>query len=149
MTDPDALDRRADEVAEQMLARTLPAAQWTHEGHLLACISVVRRHGGAAALALLRAAIPRYNESTGVANTPTGGYHDTITVYFVWAIARLLAEGHGCAAILGHALARRDAPLGWWERRVLMSPEARAAWLPPTRAGDGSPGPASILAASP
>ena len=107
----DHLAGVADQIADGLLARTLPKSRWTHEGHLLACVSLVRRHGAIDALWILRAAIPPYNESTGVANTPTGGYHDTITVYFVWAIDRLLTAGHDAPAILRHPLVARHALL--------------------------------------
>lgn len=141
----DHLQGVADKIADGLLARTLPKSRWTHEGHLLACVSLVRRHGAADALAILRAAIPPYNESTGVANTPTSGYHDTITVYYVWAVDRLLTAGISPADILHHPLVEREAPLAWWDRETLMSPAARAWFVEPTLAGDGSGGPTEHL----
>lgn len=127
---------RADQVAAGLLDRTLPKPEWTHEGHLLACISLVQRHGAVEALRVLRNAIPPYNVSTGVANTPTGGYHDTITVYYVWAVHRLLTQSVTADAILADPRVERTAALAHWDSEVLMSPEARAAWLPPQRAAD-------------
>jgi hypothetical protein len=126
----------ADQVADGLLARTLPKSRWTHEGHLLACTALVRRHGRAGALAIVRASIPPYNESTGVANTSTSGYHDTITVYYVWAVAGLVAGGASTPAILSDPLCTRAAPLQWWDRDTLMSPLARAGFVTPTLARD-------------
>jgi len=123
----------ADQVASRLLDRTLPKREWTHEGHILAAVSLIRRLGAPEALAVLRAAIPPYNEATGVANTASGGYHDTITVYYVWAIDLLLAEGLSVAELLAHPLVERTALLAWWDSDVLMSPGARASWLPPTK----------------
>ncbi|MCU1364485.1 MAG: hypothetical protein JWN39_124 [Ilumatobacteraceae bacterium] len=121
-----------------MLDRTLPKAEWTHEGHVLACLSIVSSMGAVRALEAIRAAIPPYNEATGVANTTTGGYHDTITVYYVWAVDRLLAAGATPTQVLADPLASRTAPLEWWDRGTLMSSQARAAWLPPSIvSGDG------------
>lgn len=127
----DHLLALADQTATGLLDRTLPKSEWTHEGHILACVSLVRRLGAAEALAVIRAAIPPYNEATGVANTPTGGYHDTITVYYVWAIDLLLSRGSTVAELLADPLVDRTALLAWWDRDVLMSPGARASWLPP------------------
>jgi hypothetical protein len=129
----DHLVLLADQTASRMLDRTLPKPEWTHEAHILACISLVRRLGPVEALAVLRAAIPPYNEATGVANTPTGGYHDTITVYYVWAIELLLADGLSVGEVLADPLVERTAALAWWDRDVLMAPSARASWLPPTK----------------
>lgn len=131
---PDHLRELADQIADGLLARTLPKPRWTHEAHLLACVSLIRRHGPARALDLLRAGIPPYNEATGVQNTPTAGYHDTITVYFVWAIDRLLAAGLGTADVLHAPQVERTAMFAWWDRDTLMSPAARAGWVPPNRA---------------
>ena len=133
----DHLWNRAAQVASGLLDRTLPKPEWTHEAHLLACLELVYRFGPGEALAILRAAIPPYNEATGVANTPTGGYHDTITVYYVWAIDRLLGAGKNVAEVLADHLSERTALLDWWDRDILMSSAARAAWVPPTVAGDG------------
>ena len=135
----DHLLDRADQVAAGLLDRTLPKSDWTHDSHLLACISLVRRHGAAKAL---RDAIPPYNVSTGVANTTTGGYHDTITVYYVWAIDCLLAAGLTAAEILADPLVDRTAALAFWDCDVLMSPTARARWTPPQRTTDDGSSPA-------
>lgn len=99
----------------------------------------MRGHGAAGALRLLRDAIPPYNVSTGVANTTTSRYHDTITVYYVWAIHRLLAAGLTAAEILADPLVGRTAALIFWDRDVLMSPTARARWTPPQRANVDGP----------
>ncbi len=141
----DHLRELADRIANGLLDRSLPKPRWTHEGHLLACVSLVGSHGAAGALAILRTAIPRYNESTGVANTPTGGYHDTITVYYVWAIDRLLGEGLATARILRDPTVTRTALLVWWDRDTLTSPAARAGWVEPTSTGDGGPSPTECL----
>jgi hypothetical protein len=120
-----------DELADRLLDRTLPHAAWTHDGHLTAGFALVRRLGAQAALQTLRRAIPAYNVSVGTPNTDSGGYHDTLTAYYVWAIARLLAEGHELPAVLAHALTTRGAPLRYWRRETLLSVEARRAWVPP------------------
>ncbi len=99
-----------------------------------AAVTLVRRHGGAEALARLRLAIPRYNEATGVANTDTGGYHDTITVFYVWAVDRLVAAGLSTTAILWHPLASFEAVRSWYDPATLWSPAARRSFVPSTLA---------------
>lgn len=141
----DHLLERADQVAAGLLDRTLPKPEWVHDAHLLACISLVRRHGAAEALAILRRAIPPYNEATGVENTPTRGYHDTITVFYVWAIDRLLAEGLTAGEILVSPMVTRSAPLAWWDRHTLMSPAARAVWTPSVLVADDGSAPTDQL----
>ena len=43
-----------DDLTDALLDRTLPAADWTHRAHLTAGYVLVRRHGAADALAVLR-----------------------------------------------------------------------------------------------
>jgi hypothetical protein len=137
----DHLAAMADEVAEMMLARTLPKSRWTHEAHLLACVSLVRRLGAADALEVLRQAIPAYNESTGVANTDTGGYHDTLTVYYVWAVEQLVGNGCDTTAVLRDPLTDRGAALVWWDKPTLFSTIARRQFVAPTLVHGTSAGP--------
>lgn len=123
--DPDA-------VADGLLAATLTKAEWTHAGHLAACVGLVRRLGATAALDTCRRAIPRLNEAHGVVNDDGSGYHETITVFYVAAVAAALARGLAADDVedeLG-----RDAPLMYWSRDRLLSVEARRGWVEPDRA---------------
>ena len=89
------------------------------------------------ALDLLRERIRLYNESTGVANTPTSGYHETITRFYVGLIADYLAAGDlrrpidELAAGLLATMGERDLPLRYYSRERLFSSEARLGWLAP------------------
>lgn len=118
-----------DRVLEGVLDRTLPKPEWTHEAHVAACWAAVRRHGVSGALALLRDGIQRYNEATGVANTPTSGYHETITRYYVAAVGRIADRPF--AEVVTDPTVSRDGPLVHWTRDALFTPEARADWVAP------------------
>jgi hypothetical protein len=128
---------RLDELVTAFTACTLPRAAWTHTAHLSVGAWAVERHGARAALDLLRAGITRLNEHHGTANTPTGGYHETITAAYVTLIAAFLrtcpettleARAH---ALLASPLAARSALLRHWSKELLFSPRARAEWVPP------------------
>lgn len=119
----------AADLVEDFTSLRLPRARWTHEAHLVVCRSTLRRLEPAAALDHLRQAIRRYNEATGTANTDTGGYHETLTAYYVGAVHALgpvtldeLARHPSCA---------RTAPMSHWSRERLFSAAARRAWVPP------------------
>ncbi len=123
--DPDAL-------ADELLACAIPQPAWTHAAHVAAGYGLVRRLGPDAALAALRTAIPLLNESHGVPNSDDDGYHDTITVFYVAALADALAREAplaGLAEELGSA-----APLAFWSRERLFSVEARHGWVAPDAA---------------
>lgn len=130
----------ADAIADAMTACRLPKSEWTHEAHVQAGLSLVLRLGAKQALATLREAIPRYNVSTNTPNTDTGGYHDTLTVYYVWAINELLRDGISPENIVTHPLVSRTAALDFWNRDDLFSVDARRHWVaPPTSHGEKIP----------
>jgi hypothetical protein len=81
--------------------------------------------------------IRAYNEATGVANTDTSGYHETITLASLRAARAFLAKHPArplfmtCNALLNSPLGKSNWPLAYWSRSRLFSVEARRAWLDP------------------
>ena len=144
---PSPLPRLSlDQLAQAFLDLTLPRAQWTHEAHLRVGAWHVHRFGAALALPHLREGICRLNLAHGGANTATGGYHETITAAYVRLIADFLARDADDARqtphprqtldaqvqrLLASPLAEKDTLLRFWSRALLMSPPARAGWVPP------------------
>jgi hypothetical protein len=136
--------RALGDLVEAFLAGTLPRAEWTHEAHLRVGAWHVHHHGADGALPLLRERIRRLNERHGTVNSAMSGYHETITAAYARLIADFLpsssavsSAGSGTdlearvVALLASPLADRAALFRFWSRERLLSPEARAAWLPP------------------
>jgi hypothetical protein len=126
-----------DRIAAALIARTLPKSEWTHEAHLRAGLWHAVHHPDAIALNLLRERIRAYNESTGVANTASSGYHETTTRFYLLVIRRFLDSADAkrpldeLAAELISRFGARDLPLRYYTRDRLFSEEARRAWLAP------------------
>lgn len=118
-----------DELADGLLAATLPQAAWTHAGHVRAAHALVVRLGADGALAAVRAAIPRLNEAHGVANSETGGYHETLTVLYASAVADAVARGCDADRTVGEV--GRDLPGRFWSPALIDAPAARRAWVEP------------------
>jgi hypothetical protein len=128
------------ELAAAFRACTLPKEAWTHHAHLRVGAWHVHHHGPDAALEMLRAGIRRLNDHHGTINSATSGYHETITVAYVRLIAEFLATFPAEVPIETRAERLVSGPLGersvlfdYWSREVLMSPRARAEWVPPDR----------------
>jgi hypothetical protein len=131
-------DGAAEDIVRGFLDRTLVKPRWTHHAHIVVAIWHIRRYGEAEALARLRDRIWSYNLSVGTLNTDTGGYHETITRFFVWQVARYLesASAEASFVALVNGLAARpegtkDWPFTYWSRERLMSVEARRGWVEP------------------
>jgi hypothetical protein len=124
-----------EKLVERFIARTLPKAEWTHLAHLRVGVWHVVSHGAEAALPLLRERISRYNESVGTINSDTSGYHETVTAFYVKAIAATLA---GCdtempldalAELVVDRIGAREYPLRFYSKKRLFSVEARRGWV--------------------
>ena len=117
-------------------AATVPREAWTHAAHLTVAVAYVQRLGPGA-LDALRVGIGRLNAVHGTVQTESGGYHETLTVFYTWAVAREVARapmGLGPAELANRvvcALADRTIPLGHWSRPRLMSWAARMGWVEP------------------
>jgi hypothetical protein len=129
-------DYEIDHIGRGLLDRTLPKAEWTHAAHFAAAAWILRRPDMEASRdipELIRA----YNEATGVHNTDTTGYHETITLASLRA-ARAWLRGRPSVPtyealneLLAAEYGRSDWLLGYWSKAVLFSREARKAWVDP------------------
>src|SRR5262249_27813604 len=127
-----------DALARRFEACEIAKAEWTHAAHLRVGAWHVARFGAAEALRRLRAGIRKLNDSHGTINSPTSGYHETITCAYVRLLAEALARGRRggplaelVEALLAGPLGARDVLLRFYSRDRLMSPLARAEWVEP------------------
>jgi hypothetical protein len=129
-------DSEIDHIGRGLLERSLPKAEWTHRSHFAAAFWVLRRPDMDATRdmpGLIRA----YNEATGVPNTNTTGYHETITLASLRAARAWLRNRPGAALyealneLLAAEYGRSDWLLGYWSKPVLFSVDARRAWVEP------------------
>src|SRR5689334_16033716 len=116
---------------------TLPREEWTHAAHLTVALWHLLEFDWPEAVARVRRGIKRYNAAHGIVTTPTGGYHETLTLFWLRTVRAFLeAERNEARALvrLANALtasADRGLPLAHYTRALLFSPEARAGWVEP------------------
>ncbi len=116
---------------------TLAREGWTHAAHLTVALWHLLQYDWPEAVARVRSGIKRYNAAHGVRQTSTGGYHETLTLFWMRRVRAFLEEGRNEArslVALANDLAASAAatlPLEHYTRDRLFSPEARAAWVEP------------------
>jgi hypothetical protein len=116
---------------------TLPREEWTHAAHLTVALWHLLQFDWPEAVARVRARIKRYNAAHGIHTTPTGGYHETLTLFWLRAVRAFLEAERNEARALVHlandlvASADKGLPLVHYTRELLFSPEARAHWVEP------------------
>lgn len=129
-------DAEIERIALGVVDRTLPKPEWTHAAHFAAALWVLRRTGMNAERdmpGLIRA----YNLATGVANTDSTGYHETITLASLRAARDCLVKmpEKPLHEVLNELLASRYGRSEWlleyWSKPVLFSVMARRAWIDP------------------
>ena len=128
----------ACDLAARFAALALHKAEWTHVAHLAVGAWHVRRYGAVEALPRLRDGIRRLNVSIGGANTPSSGYHETITAAYVAMLAAFLDTcppglplAECLARLWASPLAARDMLFTFYTRERLLSTQARAQWVDP------------------
>jgi hypothetical protein len=134
-------DMLVTQLIEQFQARTLPIHEWTHEAHLTVAFWHLWQYPKMEALCYLRSGIIAYNVAVGTPNTPSSGYHETITQFWVALISRFLKENRKKSkqenktfeAILQEFLqseyAKKEIVLAYYSREKLNSVTARARYL--------------------
>ena len=125
------------DLAARFAVPSLRKAEWTHVAHLAVGAWHVDRYGAADALVCLRDGIRRLNVSIGGANTPSSGYHETITAAYVTLLAAFLDTcpelplADRIVRLLTSPLADRDMLFTFYSRERLLSIDARARWVDP------------------
>jgi hypothetical protein len=117
---------------------TLPREVWTHRAHLTVALWYLLAHPWDEAIRLTREGIKRYNDAHGIVTTPTGGYHETMTLFWLRIVRHYLEtalhEDRTLVVLANNLLlrhGRKELPLDYYTRELLMSPEARASWVEP------------------
>jgi hypothetical protein len=87
----------------------VPRDAWTHDAHLVVALWLLVHYGPEEGGERVRIGIQRLNAANGVPQTPDGGYHETITRFYLWAIRRHLRD------------APRDASIGDLARSLIVT----------------------------
>lgn len=129
-------DSEIERIGRGVLERTLPKPEWTHAAHFAAAFWVLTRPD-MDAVRDMPGLIRAYNEATGVLNTDTTGYHETITQASLRAARAWLRERPALAlfetlnGLLASEYGRSEWLLTYWSKPVLFSVTARRTWVDP------------------
>lgn len=124
-------------LTSRFLNKTLPKSEWTHAAHFGVAVCLLTDRGidtNRDMPVFIRA----YNEATGVANTSTTGYHETITLASIAAANTHLNAANPDLALnlvlddlLNGPLGQPSWLMRYWSKELLFSPAARKKWIAP------------------
>ncbi|OQP43003.1 hypothetical protein A4H97_12715 [Niastella yeongjuensis] len=133
MTAPEVKD-----LVHQFEIGRLPKEKWTHEAHFAMALWYCCLQPLPQAIESIKEGIKKYNISIGGENTDHAGYHETITVFYTRHIINYVLQtgaGRQFEVILNgfwqQEFLKKDFPLKYYSRELLMSKEARKNWLTP------------------
>jgi len=117
-------------------AAAVPSAEWTHRAHVTVAVHHLHAYGFREGSERVREGILRLNAANGVPQTPTRGYHETITRVYLRVLGDFVARAPAAdVATLANAAWRElgdpALPLRWYSKERLMSWEARTGWVEP------------------
>ncbi len=130
---------------QQFETQSLPKEQWNHRAHLKVACLYLARWPFDEALVRMRDGIRAYNAVQGILDTPTGGYHETMTQAWLHLVHLTLCEFgpiESADAFLDTQtqLLSKRALLFFYSRDRIMSAEAKREFVPP----DLTPFPQSV-----
>lgn len=126
-----------NELVSQFQQKTLPLAAWTHHAHLTVAAWHLIHYTPEEATCYLRSGIITYNAATGGINGPQNGYHETLTLFWIKAVAGFIRRHPGtdlatiCQLFFDSEYAQSSFPLKYYSRDLLFSTKARAFWVDP------------------
>jgi len=128
-------DATMSEFVSQWERGVLPAARWTHAAHVAVAAFYATSLDADATYRAMRDGIIRFNECTGVANTETSGYHETLTRFWSTTIWEFVSAGAFPSRIESVRAAvtafgdDRTRHLRYYDFDVLTDPRARREWI--------------------
>jgi len=117
-------------------ACSIPLESWNHRAHLTVAYLLLREDDFDHALDRMRRGIQKFNAAHGIEQTPTGGYHETLTVAWLRILHAMMithGPGNGPDGFLDqhpHLLSKVLLRL-YYSRARIMSVEARHSWVEP------------------
>lgn len=115
--------------------------EWTHEAHLVLAIWLNWKFNEEDALNRARDLIIAHNEAVGTPNTTEGGYHETLTVFWIKRARQFIDENNfvdvyqAIDDFIGCGLHDNDYPLNFYTWNHLFSKDARMGYVEPDSVG--------------
>jgi hypothetical protein len=131
-------EKEINDLVKRFEEKTLPKEEWTHKAHLTVGMTFLWNHTPDEAICFLRSDIINYNEAVGKENSPYSGYHETMTLFWVWVMMMFRIQYckeynflEATNAFLSSPYASKDFPMSYYSKDVIVSVRARARWVEP------------------
>ena len=125
-----------NQLIEQFENGSLPKEEWTHHAHLIVCAHYLHHFDLYEATLHIKLGIIRFNEAISIPNTMDGGYHETLTQFWIWAVNAFKSEFNGqldemINRLLSSPHSKKYLPFFFYSEDLLFSPKSRVTWVGP------------------
>ena len=131
------VQKNIDRLVMEFRLGTFPFKEWNHLAHLRVALWYLYYYPKEEATWRIRNGIQKYNEANDIPVSETGGYHETITIFWIHVLHSFLIrykEGRSLEELAAKAIELyqdKRYPLNYYSRERIMSWEARLSWLEP------------------
>jgi len=128
--------KKIEALVQAFIQGNLPKVAWTHEAHLIIALWHLTEYSVDEATCLLRARIINYNKAVGTENSGNSGYHETLTLFWIWVVTQYLVTQNGelkesVNTFIRSKYADRKLAFLFYDKATLFSVSARARWVKP------------------
>jgi len=127
-----------DQLIQGFQNHTLPKEQWTHQAHLILGLFYTTSNDLETSIELMREGVKNYNVAVGGENTDTAGYHESITVFFMYALRAFHDQFKSDTPFVKlvklfeeSRLVDQEFMLQFYSKHLLFSVQARREWVEP------------------
>src|SRR5688572_9429447 len=130
-------DHEIEELVQSFLQRSLDKSLWTHAAHLSTAIWHLKQYDIHEGTCRMKSAIISYNLSVGGENTGTGGYHETMTLFWMDILNIFVNDKAGlslkdtCDKLLNRSLVSKNLPMSFYTKEKILTPLARSRAVAP------------------
>ncbi|WP_341525727.1 hypothetical protein WKK05_24535 [Nostoc sp. UHCC 0302] len=132
------IDETVVTLVQQFEDCTLPRTDWNHAAHLTIAVWYLSQYSESEATIRIRTGIQHYNHCNGIANTKNSGYHETLTLFWIFIARRFLATANpnvSVSALVNDFILtygeRKSLFCEYYSDELIMSSEARQTWVAP------------------
>ena len=126
-----------NQLVKEFISGTLSETEWTHHAHLVVCVHFLSNYEYYDATLRIKLGIINYNESIGLENTIDRGYHETMTLFWIWAVQSYLIDKSDWSledkinSLIDSPFSKKYLPFFFYSEDCIFSREARAMWVEP------------------
>lgn len=126
-----------NQLVDEFIDGTLSETEWTHHAHLIICAYFLSKYEYYDGVLRIKLGIIHYNESIGLENTIERGYHETMTLFWIWAVQSYLEDKSDWSledkinGLINSPFSKKYLPLFFYSEDCIFSRAARVSWVEP------------------